>query len=213
MASLRKAWTYLVIAAMAFTSAVNYTLFVFPNQFAPAGLNGICTMIQYVTGISVGYMSLLVNIPLALWVFKEVSKPLAVRSMLYVVVFSLGLLVLERMDLSEFAYSTENGTSRIMGPLVAGVINGFGYSVIIKCSAYTGGTDFISAIIHSHHPDKSVLEMTFVLNAAVAVASYFVYDHQVEPVLLCIVYSFTSSTLGERILKSGRSAVRFEIIC
>ena len=83
MATLKKVWTYLVIAAVAFLSALNYELFVFPNQFAPSGVNGICTMIQYVTGISVGYLSLLINLPLAIWCYYEVSKPVAIRSMVY----------------------------------------------------------------------------------------------------------------------------------
>ena len=122
MRTLRIAWTYLVIAFVALVASVNYELFVFPNQFAPSGINGICTMIQYVTHISVGYLSLLVNIPLAIWCYVEVSKPMALRSMVYVVTFSLGLLILDRVDLSAFAYVTENGTSKILGPLVAGVI-------------------------------------------------------------------------------------------
>lgn len=103
MHTAKKVWTYLVIAFVALIGAVNYELFVFPNQFAPAGLNGICTMIQHITGISVGYLSLFINIPLALWCFYEVSKPLAVRSMVYVVVFSVGLLILEKIDISAIA--------------------------------------------------------------------------------------------------------------
>ena len=90
----KKFWTYLVIAGVAMIGAINYELFVFPNQFAPSGLNGICTMIQYITGISVGYLSLLVNVPLAVWCYIEVSKPVALRSMVYVITFSLGLILL-----------------------------------------------------------------------------------------------------------------------
>lgn len=212
MAALKKVWTYFVIAAVAFFAAVNYELFVFPNAFAPSGLNGICTMIQYVSGISVGYLSLLINLPLAIWCYIEVSRPIAIRSMVYVVVFSAALLILDHVDLSVIAYSTENGTSRIMGPLVAGIIMGFCYSVLIRASAYTGGTDFISAIIHKRHPEKSVFSLSFTINAIVAIASFFVYDYKMEPVIMCIVYSFASSTVGERFLKSGRSAMRFEIV-
>ena len=203
---------FLVIAAVAFLGAVNYELFVFPNQFAPSGINGICTMIQYVTGVSVGYLSLIINLPLAIWCYIEVSKPVAIRSMVYVVIFSVALLVLDRVDLSAFAYSTENGTSKIMGPLVAGIVMGFCYSVLIKASAYTGGTDFISAIIHKRHPGKSFFSLSFGINAMVAIASFFVYDYKMEPVILCILYSFTSTTVGERFQRSGRSAVRFEIV-
>ena len=212
MTALKKAWTYLVIAAVAFLAAVNYELFVFPNQFAPSGLNGICTMVQYVTGISVGYLSLVINLPLAIWCYFVVSKPMAVRSMVYVVTFSLALLVLDHVDLSAFAYATENGTSKIMGPLVAGIVMGFCYSLLIKASAYTGGTDFISAIIHKHHPGKSVFSLSFGINAIVAIASFFVYDYKMEPVILCILYSFASTTVGDRFQRSGRSAIRFEIV-
>lgn len=208
----KKFWTYLVIAGVAMIGAINYELFVFPNQFAPSGLNGICTMIQYVTGISVGYLSLLVNVPLAVWCYIEVSKPVALRSMVYVITFSLGLILLDHVDLSDFAYSTENGTSKILGPLVAGVIQGYVYSILVKASAYTGGTDFVAAIIHSKYPEKSVYGLSFIMNAMVAIASYFVYDFKVEPVLLCILYSFATTTMAERFLKNGRSAVRFEIV-
>ena len=212
MQTMKKAWTYLVIAAVALVASVNYELFIFPNQFAPSGVNGICTMIQYVSGISVGYLSLLVNVPLAIWCYLEVSKPIALRSMVYVVAFSLGLLILGHIDLSPYAYATENGTSRILGPLTAGIIMGFLYSILIKASAYTGGTDFVAAIIHSKNPEKSVFGLSFAMNAMVAIASYFVYDYKMEPVLLCILYSFASSNMAERFLKNGRSAVRFEIV-
>lgn len=212
MATLKKIWTYLVIIAVALAASVSYELFIFPNQFAPSGLNGICTMIQHVTGISVGYLSLLINVPLALWCYHTVSKPVALRSMVYVVTFAIGLLILDHVDLSAFAYSTDNGTSKILGPLVAGIIMGYVYSILMKASAYSGGTDFISAIVHKYHPDKSVLAMSFSINVFIAIASYFVYGYQMEPVILCIIYSFASSTVGERLQKSGREAVCFEII-
>lgn len=212
MNTMRKVLTYFVIAAVAFISALNYEIFVFPNQFAPAGINGICTMIQYVTGISVGYLSLLINIPLALWCYFEVSKPMALRSMVYVGVFSLGLVILDQMDLSAFAYATENGTSKILGPLVGGIIQGYVFSILAKSSAYSGGTDFISAIVHKRNPNKTVFGLSFIMNVAIAVCSYFVYDYKMEPVILCILFSFMSSSVGDKLIKSGREAICFEII-
>ena len=52
----------------------------------------------------------------------------------------------------------------------------------------------------------------FALNVFVAFLSFFVYDFKVEPVLMCIMYCFTSSMLTDKMSKSGRAAVRFEII-
>lgn len=212
MNTMKKVLTYLVIIVIALLAALNYEIFVFPNRFAPAGLNGICTMIQHVFGISVGYMSLIINIPLAILVYFLISKPLAVRSMVYIVTFSLALVVLNHVDLSRFYYVTDTGTSTILGPLVAGIVYGACYSMLVQASAYSGGTDFIAALIHKYRPEQNTLWLIFMLNAAVAVISFFVYDFKIEPVILCIMYSFTSSTITDRLSKSGRSAVRFEIV-
>ncbi|MGM9589819.1 MAG: YitT family protein [Faecousia sp.] len=212
MTNYKKIWTYLVIAGIGIIGALNYELFVFPNAFAPSGINGICTIIQELFGISVGSLSLLINVPLAAMCYFKVSKPIALRSMVYVVTFSVGLLILDHVDLSMFAYSTPNGTSKIMGPLVAGIIHGFNCSILARASAYSGGTDFISALIHEKDPNKSVYGMTFTMNVFIAGISYFVFGYQMEPVIMCILYSFAASTLVERRIKSGREAVRFEII-
>jgi len=211
MKTAKKVLTYGVIMGIAVICALNYELFVFPNRFAPSGLNGICTMIQYVTGINIGYLSMLINVPLAIWVFFYVSKPLAIRSMVYVMTFSVVSVMFDYVDMS-FAYYTETGTSSILGPLVAGIIFGACYAMLLRASAYSGGTDFVAAIVHKYHPEKSIFGLIFAMNVMVAAASYFVYDYQIEPVILCILYSFMSSTVSERLTKNGRSAVRFEII-
>ncbi len=207
---MKKVLTYGVIIALACVNALSYELFVFPNQFAPSGLNGLCTLFQQVTGLSMGYLNLLLNVPLAAAVYFKVSRSLALRSMTYVLTFSAVLLVLDRVDLSAFAYSTAN--SAILGPLVAGIVYGSICSVLLRASAYAGGTDFIASLIHKSRPDFSFFYTVFAMNVVVACLSYFVYDYKIEPVLMCIVYSFTASTLIDRSNKSGRSAVRFEII-
>ena len=208
----KKAVTYLLIVGLALLSALSYHIFIFSNRFAPAGLNGICTMIQHLFGINVGYLSLIINIPLAIWTYFKVGRSMAVRSMLYVAAFSIFLIVLEKVDLSAFAYETPNGTSKILGPLVAGLINGVVYSTLVQASASSGGTDFVAAIIHKDRPELNFFYIVFTINVLVALTSYFVYDYQIEPVILCVMYSFMSSTVSDKMRKSGRSAVRCEII-
>ena len=208
----RKVFTYAIIMLLAFGNAMSYHIFIFPNRFAPSGLNGLCTIIQELFGLNVGYLSLIINIPLALMVFEFVNRKLAFRSMVYVVTFSAMLVVLEKVDLSAFAYATENGTSTILGPLVAGIISGAVYGTLVKCSAYTGGTDYIASLVRIKRPDLNFFYVTFLINVVVAAISYFVYDYKIEPVILCILYSFMSSTVSDNMLKSGRSAIRFEII-
>ncbi len=44
---------YIILAFTAALAAFNYAVFVFPNSFAPAGVDGICTMIQHLLGTSI----------------------------------------------------------------------------------------------------------------------------------------------------------------
>ena len=210
--TLRKVITYTMILALACGNALSYHIFVFPNRFAPSGLNGLCTIVQEIFGLNVGYLSLVINIPLATLVYTFVNRKLAIRSMVYVLTFSIILVALEKMDLSAFAYSTDTGTSTILGPMVAGIISGAVYAFLVKASAYTGGTDYVASLIRKRRPDLNFFYVTFAINVCVAAISYFVYDYQIEPVILCILYSFMSSTVSDSMLKSGRAAIRFEII-
>ena len=212
MKALRKGVTYLYIVGIALLAALNYRLFVFPNRFAPSGINGICTMIQYVFGINLGYLSLLINIPLAWLALRKVGKSLALRGMLYVASFSLALILLEDVDFTRFAYETENGTSRILGPLIAGCITGFSYAQLVRLSGCTGGMDFVAAVIHKYNPEMNFFTINFALNVMVAIASYFVYDYEMVPVILCILNAFMSTTVSDKMMRGSRSAVRFEII-
>ena len=204
--------TYFFIVAAAAVSSLNYHLFIFPNRFAPAGLNGLCTMFQFVTGLSMGYLNLILNIPLALAVYKKVSKTLAIRTMTYVAAFSVLLVLVEKVDLSAFAYSTDTGTSTIMGPLVGGIANGLIFSILLRAGTYGGGVDFIASLIHKTKPHFNFFWVSFVINCIVAGISYFIYGHKIEPVLMCILYSFTTSSVMDKMNRAGRSAVRFEIM-
>ncbi|MBE6941152.1 MAG: YitT family protein [Ruminococcaceae bacterium] len=212
MKNYRKPFTYLVIIFSSFLCALTYTIFVFPNKFAPAGLNGLCTLFQYVTGWNMGYLSLLLNLPLAIAVYLKVSKTLSVRALTYVAFFSLFLVVLEQADLSAFQYSTETGTSTIMGPLVGGILIGAVISMLLRAGAYSGGTEYIASLIHKKRPEFNFFWVSFILNCVVAVLSFFVYDYKIEPVLMSILYSFASSSVMDKLNRAGRSAVRFEIV-
>lgn len=208
----KKVRTYLFIAFNGFLTALAYALFVIPNNFAPAGIGGICTMIQYVFHINVGYMTLLINIPLAVAVYFLVSKPMSVRAFVYTCFFSLFLVLFEYIDLSPFIYKTENGTSMILGPLVGGIIMGYSCSEMLRVGTFQGGIYYISALVKKYRPHFDFFWMSFTLNVAVAVASYFVYQNGIEPVLLCILYFFTSSMVNSMLTKNRHRAVRFEII-
>ena len=65
--------SYGAVAGLACVMGLSYQLFVFPNAFAPAGINGLATMLQYLLHVSIGYLSLLINLPLILLAWKKVD--------------------------------------------------------------------------------------------------------------------------------------------
>lgn len=201
---------YLTVAALACVMGVSYELFVFPNAFAPAGINGIATMVQYLFHINIGYLSLIINIPLILLAWTKLDPDFARKSLLFVLVFSTVTLVLGRMDLSGIAY--DSGSSAILGPVAAGVVSGAVYGLVIRCNGSTGGTDIVAAWVHKLHPEASLVWVIFALNASVAVLSFFVYGYQFEPVILCLIYCYLSSRISDGILKGGKSALKFEVV-
>ena len=202
--------SYAAVAALACLMGVSYELFVFPNAFAPAGINGLATMLQYLLHINIGYLSLLINLPLVLLAWKKVDRDFARKTLVFVLVFSAVTLVLGQMDLSAIAY--DSGSSAILGPVAAGVVSGAVYGWVIRQNGSTGGTDIIAAWVRKKHPEASLVWLIFSLNAAVAVLSFFVYGCQFEPVILCLIYCYLSSSISDTILKGGKSAMKFEVV-
>lgn len=204
--------SYLTITALALLMAMSYECFVFPNAFAPAGINGLATMIQYLFHFSIGSFSLLVNVPLILLAWRKLNPDFARKSLLFVAVFSCATMLLNRMDLGSLAYHTENGTSSILGPVAAGVVSGLVYGLVIRQNGSTGGTDIVAAWVRKKHPEASLVWLIFGLNASVAVLSFFVYGRQFEPVILCLIYCYLSSRISDSILKGGKTALKFEVV-
>lgn len=208
--ALKIAASYIIVILIALMMAVNYQMFVFPNRFAPAGLNGIFTLIQHVLGIKLSHTTIVLNVPLAIASYFINSKPRALRSLAYCLAFSLFLMLFEHVDMSAIVYSTVNST--LLGPLVAGLITGFGGYIMHKMNACYGGTEFIAGFIHRYKPNVNFFNIIFVLNITVALVSYFVYGYKIEPVLLCIIYSYGSSSVRDTLNQRHESAVRCEII-
>jgi len=204
---------YAVILAMAALMALNYQIFILQNAFAPSGINGLATMIQYLFHFSVGYFSLIMNVPLAICCAIFVDRRFAIRTLMFSVTFSLLLLWFQNgLDLSRFVYHTEDGRSTLLAPVVSGAVNGFVYGMVIRHGASTGGTDFIGEFVHKSHPSYSMTHVVFAINVVIAGMSYFVYDYNIEPVALCIIYSLITTTVSDRCVRSGKRAWKVEMI-
>ncbi len=220
IAKIKNVISYVYIFFLAVLMAFMYQFFVVKNNFAPAGLNGIATMIQYKTGFSIGYMSLIINTPLCILAYFLVDKRFARRSFFFSLVYSLVYLYLQRINLTAFQYDA-GGHDTIFPVILSGVIGGIVYGFCFKNSASTGGTDIVSKYISKVKPNWNFFYVTFAINAMVAVASFFVYaqetaegtlQYDYKPVCLCLLYCYLSTIIGNSIIAGTKSAYKFTII-
>jgi len=167
-------------------------------------------MIQYLFGFKLSNASIILNIPLYFVVYFTVSKAFANRAMVFLLSFSGSLMLLDLVDLSAFVYSTTIST--LLGPAVAGMISGVCGYYMHRMGSCCGGTEYIAKLIHKKKPAFNFFTIIFLLNALVAALSYFVYDYKIEPVLLCIIYSYFSSSIRDNMNRKHESALRCEII-
>ena len=211
---------YIVIFFIAVLLAFNYQLFIVKNDFAPAGLNGIATMIQYKTGISIGYMSLLINIPLCILAYFFIDRVFAKRSLFFCLVYSFSFMLFQKIGFTAFQYNAD-GHNTIFPVILSGVISGAVNAFCFKVSSSTGGTDIISRYISKVKPELNFFYVTFILNAVVAVVSFFVYAvpdesgrivYNYEPICLCVLYCFLATFVGNYIITGTKQAYKFTVI-
>ncbi len=215
----KKTAEYAVTVLLAAVMAFNYILFIVPNSFAPAGLNGIATMIQYKLGFSIGWMSLIINVPLCVFAFFLVGREYAVKTLVFCVVYSVVYLLLQQADLERFQYNA-GGVDTIFPCLIAGLINGILYGVCFRINSSSGGTDVVAKFVSHKKPQLNFFWVTLAINAAVAAASFFVYAEYVDgatvydyrPVVLCMLYCFTTSLIGNLMLKGSKTAYKFVVV-
>jgi len=209
---VKRILSYPAIAVIAFLAALNYVLFVFPNKFAPSGVDGICTMIQDVLHINMGYLSLLVNIPLLIAAFIVLNREFAVKNLIFTLAFSISIVLLEKVDMTPLLYATETGTSIVLAPVAAGTVRGLLYVAALSLNGAAGGIDIVSALIKHKKPHLDLMNILFCINILIAASSYFVYGMSIEPVLCSIIYAFLTSTVCSKVRVSQKEIVKFEII-
>lgn len=210
----KTARSYLLIIAAALLLAFNYHVFIVENHFAPAGLTGIATMVQYKTGFSISYMSLLINIPLCIAAYFLIEKNFAKKTLLFSLVYSVSYLILQHSNTAFIQYNA-GGHDTIYPVILSGVISGLVYGLCFRCDACTGGTDVVSRYINKVRPDFNFFSVTFAINMAVAIISLFVYSDgtlNYKPVALCIAYCSISSFVGNYMIKGTKNAYKFTVV-
>lgn len=178
-------------------------------NFAPGGVTGIGTMIEYKTGFSTGYTNVLINIPLIIIAFIFLSKGFAIKTACAVGLSSGGMVLMKELNFPQ--YSGPN-VEPVLGAIACGVLGGIAVAIMIRAGASNGGTDIIAALIQRKYQAAGITWFIMGLDAIVVLISYFVYDNGMTPVFMSFTQQFSSAMMGDVILTGLKSAIKYEII-
>lgn len=120
--------------------ALGFDVFLAPHDINAGGLSGLAMILVELMGRgSVGWVTLIANIPLFLVGGKQIGKKFFIGSLIGAVALSVWLEVFELLP----SVSTEP----LLGALYGGVVCGAGAGLVFLAGASTGGSDIIVRLL------------------------------------------------------------------
>ncbi|MEI3414550.1 MAG: YitT family protein [Christensenellales bacterium] len=154
------AWDYLLVTLGALLTAFAFAAFFLPHDIAPGGVTGIATVLSSVTGLNVGLLSFLINLPLFAIGWRRVGLRFAVRSFISMILLSLFIDVMPEFDLAG---------NMMLAAIFGGVTMGAGLGLVVRAGATTGGTDMAAMIVHEHWNMFTVPMVLFAIDGIVVI--------------------------------------------
>jgi uncharacterized membrane-anchored protein YitT (DUF2179 family) len=124
-----------------------WTSFVIPNGVASGGLTGLCTIIQYGTGIPIGWTYPVLNVILLLLGFLALGKGFGIKTIYVIALTSLLFDILPQFPQLEVMMD-----EKLLVALVGGLMESVGIGLVLQRGGSTGGTDIIAMMINKYWP-------------------------------------------------------------
>lgn len=191
----------------ALMSAFGMHYFVTSNNFAPAGLDGVATMIAHLAGVNPAYFILALNLPLLVVAWFVLKRRYVIYTVLFTLISSGAMLIFEEVEMPIFA-SGEG----LMAAIFSGALFGLRTGLMLRISASSGGIDIIASMINKKYPYRNIENVITAICYVIIGVSYFVYDRNVMSVLLAVVQMFVFERASGVLLRENRNAVEVKII-
>lgn len=132
--------------AGSFLQAIGVWCFIEPCRIAPGGLSGAALLINYLTGLPVGTLTLLLNIPLFVCGFLALDPQMIRKSLRTVVIMTVIL------DFAVSPFLPQYFGDRLLSSAFGGILVGVGMALIFMCGSTTGGTDILAKLMQRKFP-------------------------------------------------------------
>lgn len=141
-------WDYFLMTVGSFIFCMAWTSFLIPNGLASGGMTGLCTIIQYGTGIPVGWTYPILNVILLILGFFSLGRGFGVKTIYVLALTSVLFEVLPMFP----ALEVTDFPDKLLVALLGAAMESVGIGLIMLRGGSTGGTDIIAMIINKYWP-------------------------------------------------------------
>jgi uncharacterized membrane-anchored protein YitT (DUF2179 family) len=205
MQNKKKFWTalhFLMITVGTFVYSVALEMFLVPNLVLDGGLTGISLMINYQTGILLGLLTFLLNIPFVVLGGRMLGLRFA-GSYLYAMILLSGFTAL----LHDVAPVTDN---ELLSVVFGGILLGIGVGLVIKGGACLDGTELLAMLCSKRLP-VSVGQVILFLNLVIFSVAACLFG--IDRALLSLLTYIIASKLIDMVETGFNEAKQTIIIC
>lgn len=205
MQNKKKLWAilhFLMITVGTFVYSVALEMFLVPNLVLDGGLTGISLMINYQTGILLGLLTFLLNIPFVVLGWRMLGLRFA-GSYLYAMILLSGFTAL----LHDVAPVTDN---ELLSVVFGGILLGIGVGLVIKGGACLDGTELLAMLCSKRLP-VSVGQVILFLNLVIFSVAACLFG--IDRALLSLLTYIIASKLIDMVETGFNEAKQTIIIC
>jgi uncharacterized membrane-anchored protein YitT (DUF2179 family) len=172
--------------------AAGFQFFLYPNSIVVGGLTGISMIINYITGLPVGVMIIIMNIPLFAWAWRKFGFNFMLMSLLGTFISSALVDVFAMFDI--------NITDQpLLACIYGGLIKGAGLGLIYQANGSTGGVDIIAKFLRQKY--RHINFGTFLLMLDVVVIFAFaVCFNRYDSGMYAIIAMYIASKVVDLVL-------------
>lgn len=140
-------WDYILMTIGSFMFCFAWTSFLIPNGLASGGLTGLCTIVQYGTGIPIGWTYPILNVFLLILGFLSLGKGFGFKT-----IFVIGLTSILFEVLPQFPNLMVLMDEKLLVCLVGASLEAIGLGLIMLRGGSSGGTDILALMINKYWP-------------------------------------------------------------
>lgn len=174
-----------------FLFAIGINAFVVPHKLVSGGISGVALMLYYLTGIQVGTLNLLLNIPVLYAAYRWLGRWHVMITIFGTVVSSVFINMLR--FLADYNLTSDP----LVGAILGGLFCGIGVGTVYRSGGNAGGLDPIALIIRKYY-GLQIGSIVLGINMVILTIAAFVVN--IEAAAVTLVSLYISAMLTNRVI-------------